>query len=294
MIRLALLLRYTSAQAYNILLQNFPFPSVPLLQKLKSGSVDAVKAARILREKGAISEDVILMADEMYFQKCVQYSGGKYVSSDVDDNLYKGIVVCMIQGLKQTVPIVVKAAPEVQVNGQWLSSELSDCIRALGNAGFKVRGLVTDNHSANVSAFAHLLKMFPSDDGMSLQHPQNPTKIYLFFDNVHLVKNIRNNLLNSKKFVFPAFSFSLNNDVLMSSTSGYIRWRDFHDIFEEDEKHKANLRMAPKLTFSSLYPCNNKQNVGLALAIFHETTIAACKRYFPYSQRYCCIFDAIE
>ena len=39
--------------------------------------------------------------------------------------------------------------------------------------------------------------------------------------------------------------------------------------------------MAPKLTPCYLHPGNNKQNVGLALAIFHETTIAACKSYFP-------------
>ena len=36
-----------------------------------------------------------------------------------------------------------------------------------------------------------------------------------------------------------------------------------------------------KLTFKALYPIDNKQNVHLAIAIFHETTIAACESYFP-------------
>ena len=31
----------------------------------------------------------------------------------------------------------------------------------------------------------------------------------------------------------------------------------------------------------ALYPANNKQDVNLALAIFLEITIAACKSYFP-------------
>ena len=48
-----------------------------------------------------------------------------------------------------------------------------------------------------------------------------------------------------------------------------------------DRKLEANLRKAPKLTYSSLHPSNNKQNVDLAIAIFHETTIAACKNYLP-------------
>ena len=30
-------------------------------------------------------------------------------------------------------------------------------------------------------------------------------KIYMFFDSVHLIKNIRKNLLNRKRFLFPAF-----------------------------------------------------------------------------------------
>ena len=35
------------------------------------------------------------------------------------------------------------------------------------------------------------------------------------------------------------------------------------------------------LTFKALHPSDNKQNVNLAVAIFHETTIAACEGYFP-------------
>ena len=94
-------------------------------------------------------------------------------------------------------------------------------------------------------------------------------------------KNIRNNLLNSQKFVFPAFCFSIKNIVVASSQAGYISWRDFH---EEDAKLKPNLRKAPKLIYEVLHPGRNKQNVNLALAIFHNTTIAAIKSYFPSRQ----------
>ena len=69
--------------------------------------------------------------------------------------------------------------------------------------------------------------------------------------------------------------------LLASSENGYISWRNFHDLYEEDTKRKAFLRMAPKITASALHPGNNKQKVALALAIFHETTIAAFKIYKP-------------
>ena len=52
-------------------------------------------------------------------------------------------------------------------------------------------------------------------------------------------------------------------------------------MFNEDAKLGANLRKAPKLSFESLHPGHNKQNVNLALAIFHESTIAGCKAYLP-------------
>ena len=80
--------------------------------------------------------------------------------------------------------------------------------------------------------------------------------------------------------MFPALSFTLQGEVVASCESGYTRWQDFREVFQEDEKQKANLRKASKLTLSSLHPGNNKQNVGLALAILRETTIAACKSYF--------------
>ena len=69
MIRFLLLIRYTSTQAYKILLQKPPFPSLSLLAKLKSESMDVIKAAKMLKDKGTISEDIILMVDEMYLQK---------------------------------------------------------------------------------------------------------------------------------------------------------------------------------------------------------------------------------
>ena len=102
----------------------------------------------------------------------------------------------MIRGLKESVPIVVKASPEVTLTGQWLVDEVSDSINLLGQVGFKVREIIfADNHSTNVSAFNILQTRFPSGY-FDIQHSHNSTKTYLFFDNVHLVKNIRNNLLN--------------------------------------------------------------------------------------------------
>ena len=159
-LRFALLLRYASAQAYQLLFQHLPFPAMSLLQRLKQGKVDALKAAVLLKEKNAICQDVILMADEMYLKKNAVYSSDKYIRVDDSGNPFKEIVVFMICGLKASTPIVVKACPEISLNGKWIANHIIECISSLSKAGFRFRGIVKDNHSSNVSAFKILKKMF--------------------------------------------------------------------------------------------------------------------------------------
>ena len=65
MLRYALLLRYTSDQAYKLLLQQFPLISLSLLKKLTEGRIEPLKAAKVLQEQGKIGIDVVLLLDEV-------------------------------------------------------------------------------------------------------------------------------------------------------------------------------------------------------------------------------------
>ena len=95
-IRYALLLRYTSLQSYNMLCEHFPLPSVSLLRKITKGTIDAVKCATKLKMVGKISEDVVLMLDEMFLQKVEEYCGGESIGADENNELYKGLVAFMM------------------------------------------------------------------------------------------------------------------------------------------------------------------------------------------------------
>ena len=55
------------------------------------------------------------------------------------------------------------------------------------------------------------------------------------------MKNIRNNLLNPKKFVFPAFLFKIDELASIVSQNGYIGWDDLKTIYESDAKLAAKL-----------------------------------------------------
>ena len=82
---------------------------------------------------------------------------------DKEGNVYKGTVAFMVVGLKQTTPFnfqaipqASQANPEVTFNGQWLAEKISDNMDNLIEIRLSARGIVTDNHSANVNAFSAL------------------------------------------------------------------------------------------------------------------------------------------
>ena len=168
-------------QAYKLLLQRFQLPSISLLNKLQAGGTDTIKSLKFLLEKGEISRDIIIMFDEMYLQKCTQYHGGTYEGANEEGELYKGVVVFMITGLKKSIPYVIKACPETSISGKWLAKHVEDAIVSLCDVGFNVKGIVADNHSANVSAYNYLLDKFPGDTSrLFMLHPDNNSRIYIF------------------------------------------------------------------------------------------------------------------
>ena len=91
----------------------------------------------------------------MYLRKSAQYQSGEYVGVDEE-----GITTFMVVGLKQSVPFVVQAIPEVIFNEHWLVEKISDVTDNLIEFGLCVRSIqVTENHSANVNAFSALIKI---------------------------------------------------------------------------------------------------------------------------------------
>ena len=91
----------------------------------------------------------------------------------------------------QAIPQTSQANPEVTFNGQWLAEKISDNIDSLIEIGLSLRGIVTDNHSANVNTFS-ALKIFNLESNGCIMHLQNSSKTYLFYWTVHIVKNIGN------------------------------------------------------------------------------------------------------
>ena len=142
------------------------------------------------------------------------------------------------------------------------------------NCGFRVRAIV----SAKVLAYKLLLKESGHlDDHLFIQH--NYQKIYWLHDAVHLIENVRNNLLNYKRFIFPAFEYDGFEDPI-SFKGGQVSWKLFHDAFEKDSLLEANLKKAPKITHKVLHPGHCKQKVPVVFGTLHGSTSAILTGYF--------------
>ena len=148
-----------------------------------------------------------MLFDEIYVQKFEEYIGGETVGTSESGELYKGMVCFTIVGVKSNMPFIIKTLPETKISGDWLMDELLNCIEMLHENEFNVRGVSCDNHASNVSAYKKLSLSCGNTEN-NLFITVNEKKICLFYDTVHLIKNIRNNLINRKRFFFPSFSFS--------------------------------------------------------------------------------------
>ena len=65
-IQYALRLHYISLQSYKLLLDKFPLPSLSLLNKIKDGDLDALKAAKLLLENSSTSKDIVVLFHGMH------------------------------------------------------------------------------------------------------------------------------------------------------------------------------------------------------------------------------------
>ena len=99
---------------------------------------------------------------------------------------------------------MIKSSPKTKINVDWRKEELVDYLGILSKSDFNVRAIAWQP-SSNVSSFKNWLQHFNQDPDQLFTWYEF-RKIYLFYDAVHLMKNIRNNLLNNKRFfIFPSF-----------------------------------------------------------------------------------------
>ena len=160
---------------------------------------------------------MLLLADEE------QYQDGDMIGKDEDGKFYKGVVMFQIIGLRKNIPIVIKAVPETTISWQLLKKEIEECVSSLNKQGFKVRGVITDDHSSNVAAFSNLIDVYRFDPNIhGVKFPSNfATITYLFFlFTQKMCMKFFDSSLILRLFIdcFPIFFLNFSNFFNLSST----------------------------------------------------------------------------
>ena len=125
----------------------------------------------------------------------MKYSNGKLTEMKSEKELYKSLLSFMMIGLKQNIPCLTKPGPMVRPARNWLKTEILNCTELLVENKFFLRGIAFDNHASNVLAFLKIICEYERVNE-SLSFEIGLIKNYLFYDSVHLINNIWNNLLN--------------------------------------------------------------------------------------------------
>ena len=133
-----------------------------------------------------------------YLTRCICKSDGctrgHLIDAATNGELYKDIVSFM------TIAII-KFVLELKIHADWLKNEITGCLKVLTDYGFKVHMIIRNNHICNTSAYHKILNQFNTPYN-NLYFMYESQKIYLCFDTVHMIKGIRNNLLNANASCF--------------------------------------------------------------------------------------------
>ena len=154
----------------------------------------------------------------------VGYPGVETFGTDEAGNLYIGMITFMIVGLTNVFLLcyIQHLCYKCSINSNWLMEEILKCMDCLQSVGYNVRARASANHPSNVAAYQKLLLKYTMGSNDDLRICINGKPICLFHDAVHIIKNIRNNLLNRKRLLFSPFSSDSLKDFPVEVIGGEI------------------------------------------------------------------------
>ncbi|GFS18677.1 transposable element P transposase [Elysia marginata] len=260
-----------SRTLYFQLRNNLVLPSEATIQKItrisKNLEDDEIYAA-FFRGQDERSKACFLIVNEIYVKATISYSSGQLLgyASDKEGKIANTLLCVMVKCLFSGKKFVAKLIPCHALKAHFQYKVVSHLVGSLEKAGGKVIGIINDNNKVNQNYFT----LFPGFNQAtswvvpSLGDQARP--MFLLFDSVHLIKNVRNNRITEKcqKLSYPA-----GNDELKVADWSAI------DELQKPKETNAAVKLS-KLTKASVQPTNQeKQKVSLALNVFCDQTQCA-------------------
>ena len=252
----------TSRALYTKLRRDYQLPSISTLTRITS-KVSKLNDSKFLDTVfKAIAENkrmCIILHDEVYVKQMLLYHGGAVFGRAADDtsSLAKtmlGIkIVCLLGGPS----FLNKMIPVAKLNTKFLYEQLQITEENIEKAGGSVKAIISDGNRVNSACFQKYATL-----------PEKPwvtdAGVFLLYDFVHLLKNIRNLWLTEKsgELVFE------DKGVLRTAKWAVLQNLYYYEI-------ESNVKMSD-LTEEAVAPKPiERQKVSTCLKVFSERTYHA-------------------
>ncbi len=279
----ALMWKTTSSALYRQFLQEdcLTLPSFDYLTRLSralttetglSESTLSYLKARFLKltEK---EKYVVLMLDEIYCAERAEYAGGTFYGGGTE--ACKTMLSFMVKSVAGKYSDIVALFPIQNLDSGKILSHFDVVMNSLTQLGYHVFAISVDNASPNRKFYVE--ELCAGTLSTQIPHPTlEGDELFLLFDSVHNFKNVYNNFVSRKVFVYPAIADS-NPD----GTKPPEKQAEFSHIEQLYNLEMGKpVKLAYKLNDKVLHPSNiEKTNVQLADSLFHESTIAGLRFY---------------
>ena len=263
----------TSRCLYGKLRHDFKLPSEKTMENLTS-KVNNLSDKNFLMEVFSNLKDerqmqCVVMVDEIYLKLALLYHAGKLFGKAENNKNVLANAACgiMIKCLFGGPSFLFKMVPVRGMSAEFLFEQVEETLKLIKSVGGTAKVNVYDGNRTNQSLFKTfdtvMGKPWLTTDGM-----------FLLYDYVHLMKNIRNNWLTEPsgelEFYHRGEKFT-------------AKWSHLLDLQEREEKSRANdsgVRGMSRLNQVSVQPQPiERQNVATCLRVFCDETISALRNH---------------
>lgn len=283
------LLSYTSKNVYKFVTKvlGYPLPSLRFIQQkisslsFQEGVIPEVLVALTKKSNETENLDMVLYIDEMSIKEGLQMNNSTntfsgYVSQELEEpmsqdgleepcdiELAKKVLVFLLRDINsEEESVVAYYFTGASVTGNQMSRVVTQVIRSIeSNTQFKIHGVSSDMAGANVQMWANFGVVIDKEKRfINASHPSDESrKIFFFADPSHVLKSIRNCLINQDIVLSDSFK---NSNNLKSNIVSFSVLRDLIGL-------RGTIDSYPKLKENCINPGHfEKMNVSKAVHCF--------------------------
>lgn len=150
-----------------------------------------------------LQKNCSVILDEIYVKPSIQLRANHFIGKALDNTSQcaRTILAVMLKPAMKGKPLIISLIPIYKLSLDFLYEKIMEILKILHQCGISVINLMSDNHPTNQSLFSKMTSTYPVTPHVNYKckDPNDANReIYLLYDPVHLLKNIRNNWYTEK------------------------------------------------------------------------------------------------